>query len=39
MRYGVLAGRKGMLTKEMTFNAKSVEEVAAYFAARKARFA
>jgi DNA polymerase (family 10) len=39
MRYGVLAGRKGMLTKEMTFNAKSVEEAAAYFAARKARFA
>ena len=37
MRYGVLAGRKGMLTKEMTFNAKSVEEAAAYFAARKAR--
>ena len=39
MRYGVLAGRKGMLTKEMTFNAKSVEEAAAYFAARKAKFA
>ena len=37
MRYGVLAGRKGMLTKDMTFNAKSVDEVAAYFAARKAR--
>ncbi|TVT41898.1 DNA polymerase/3'-5' exonuclease PolX [Hymenobacter setariae] len=37
MRYGVLAGRKGMLTKEMTFNAKSADEVAAYFAARKAR--
>ncbi|RZK20334.1 MAG: DNA polymerase/3'-5' exonuclease PolX, partial [Hymenobacter sp.] len=35
MRYGVLAGRKGMLTKEMTFNAKSVDEAAAYFAARK----
>jgi DNA polymerase (family 10) len=39
MRYGVLAGRKGMLTKEMTFNTKSVDEAAAYFAARKARFA
>ena len=38
MRYGVLAGRKGMLTKEMTFNAKSVEEAAAYFEARKANF-
>ena len=39
MRYGVLAGRKGMLTKEMTFNTKSVKEVAAYFEARKAKFA
>jgi len=38
MRYGVLAGRKGMLTKEMTFNTKSVAEAAAYFAARKAQF-
>ncbi|UYZ65250.1 helix-hairpin-helix domain-containing protein [Hymenobacter weizhouensis] len=37
MRYGVLMGRKGGLTKDMTFNAKSVEEVAAYFAERKAR--
>ena len=37
MRYGVLAGRKGMLTKEMTFNTKSVAEAAAYFAARKER--
>ncbi len=36
MRYGVLMGRKGHLTKNMTFNAKSVEEVAAYFEARKA---
>jgi DNA polymerase (family 10) len=36
MRYGVLMGRKGHLTKEMTFNAKSVEEMAAYFEARKA---
>jgi DNA polymerase (family 10) len=36
MRYGVLMGRKGHLTKDMTFNAKSVEEVAAYFDARKA---
>ena len=36
MRYGVLMGRKGLLTKEMTFNAKSVTEVAAYFDARKA---
>jgi DNA polymerase (family 10) len=37
MRYGVLAGRKGMLTKEMTFNTKTVDEAAAYFAARKAK--
>ncbi|GAC1601120.1 MAG: helix-hairpin-helix domain-containing protein [Hymenobacter sp.] len=36
MRYGVLMGRKGHLTKEMTFNAKSVTDVAAYFAQRKA---
>ena len=36
MRYGVLMGRKGLLTKDMTFNAKSVEEAAAYFEARKA---
>ena len=35
MRYGVLSGRKGLLTKEMTFNTKPVEEVAAYFTARK----
>ncbi|PVY41952.1 helix-hairpin-helix domain-containing protein [Pontibacter virosus] len=34
MRYGVLVGRKGGLTKEMTFNAKSAEEVEAYFKAR-----
>lgn len=37
MRYGVLVGRKGGLTKEMTFNAKSVEEVEAYFKERKER--
>jgi len=36
MRYGVLMGRKGLLTKEMTFNAKPVAEVAAYFEQRKA---
>jgi DNA polymerase (family 10) len=35
MRYGVLVGRKGGLTPDMTFNAKSREEVAAYFAERK----
>ena len=36
MRYGVLMGRKGLLTKEMTFNTKSVDEAAAYFEKRKA---
>ncbi|MBC6696776.1 DNA polymerase/3'-5' exonuclease PolX [Hymenobacter sp. BT190] len=36
MRYGVFMGRKGGLTKEMTFNAKSAAEVAEYFAKRKA---
>ncbi len=37
MKYGVLVGRKGGLTKEMTFNAKPMEEVAAYFQERKAK--
>ncbi|NVO29991.1 helix-hairpin-helix domain-containing protein [Hymenobacter lapidiphilus] len=36
MRYGVLMGRKGGLTKSTTFNTKSVEEAAEYFARRKA---
>ncbi|MBG8552710.1 DNA polymerase/3'-5' exonuclease PolX [Hymenobacter guriensis] len=36
MHYGVLMGRKGGLTKAMTFNAKSAAEVAEYFARRKA---
>jgi DNA polymerase (family 10) len=35
MKYGVIVGRKGGLTKEMTFNAKSREEVAAYFENRQ----
>jgi DNA polymerase (family 10) len=35
MRYGVLMARKGGLTAEMTFNAKSREEVEAYFMQRK----
>jgi DNA polymerase (family 10) len=39
MRYGVFMGRKGGLTKEMTFNAYSVSEVAAHFATRKKRAA
>ncbi|MGY2131565.1 DNA polymerase/3'-5' exonuclease PolX [Hymenobacter sp. HD11105] len=37
MRYGVFMGRKGGLTKEMTFNALSRDEVAAYFAERKTK--
>ncbi|MDF7813379.1 DNA polymerase/3'-5' exonuclease PolX [Hymenobacter sp. YC55] len=36
MRYGVFMGRKGGLTKDMTFNAKSASEIADYFAKRKA---
>lgn len=35
MKYGVLVGRKGGLTKEMTLNTLSGEEIAAYFAERK----
>lgn len=35
MKYGVLVGRKGGLTKEMTLNCLSGEEIAAYFAQRK----
>ncbi len=37
MRYGLLVGRKGGLTKEMTFNALSADEVAAHFEKRKKR--
>ena len=36
MKYGVLVGRKGGLTKEMTLNSLSGEDIAAYFAQRKA---
>ncbi|CAN5891922.1 helix-hairpin-helix domain-containing protein [soil metagenome] len=35
MKYGVLMGRKGGLTKEQTFNALSADEVGAYFEERK----
>ncbi|MCU0400100.1 MAG: helix-hairpin-helix domain-containing protein [Algoriphagus sp.] len=35
MKYGVLVGRKGGLTKEMTLNALNGEEIASYFASRK----
>jgi len=37
MKYGVLVGRKGGLTKEMTLNSLSGEEIAAYFSGRKER--
>ncbi|MDX5345654.1 MAG: PHP domain-containing protein, partial [Hymenobacteraceae bacterium] len=35
MRYGVLVGRKGGLTKEMTLNALGLEEIEEYFEKRK----
>jgi DNA polymerase (family 10) len=35
MKYGVFAGRKGGLTKQMTFNALGVDEVENYFKQRK----
>jgi len=37
MKYGVLVGRKGGLTKEKTLNALSREELEVYFAERKKR--
>ncbi|MFY0650660.1 MAG: DNA polymerase/3'-5' exonuclease PolX [Cyclobacteriaceae bacterium] len=37
MYYGLLAGRKGGLTKEMTLNAKSLDEISNYFSTRKAK--
>jgi DNA polymerase (family 10) len=37
MKYGVLVGRKGGLTKEMTVNTLSEKEIAAYFSNRKAQ--
>lgn len=37
MRYGLLVGRKGGLTKEMTFNALSRDDVARHFESRKQR--
>lgn len=35
MKYGVIVGRKGGLTKDMTLNTKSVEELTEYFEERK----
>jgi DNA polymerase (family X) len=37
MVYGVYSGRKGGLTKDMTFNALSMPEVESHFASRKER--
>lgn len=37
MKYGVLVGRKGGLSKEMTFNALSSEEIDRYFKERKSK--
>jgi len=37
MQYGVLIGRKGGLTKEMTLNALSEKELSSYFELRKAK--
>ncbi len=39
MYYGLLAGRKGGLTAEMTFNALGVEEIGNYFRERKEKIA
>jgi DNA polymerase (family 10) len=35
MKYGVIAGRKGGLTKDMTFNAMSADAIGKYFQDRK----
>ncbi|WP_317165118.1 helix-hairpin-helix domain-containing protein [Cyclobacterium salsum] len=35
MKYGVIVGRKGGLTKDMTLNTKSAKELSRYFEARK----
>ncbi len=35
MRYGVLVGRKGGLTKDMTFNALNRDEIANYFESKR----
>lgn len=37
MYYGLLTGRKGGLTKEMTLNARSVDEISDFFQNRKAK--
>lgn len=37
MRYGVIAGRKGGLTREMTFNAIGLKEMEKYFEERKSK--
>ena len=37
MKYGVFTGRKGGLTKEMTFNAWDIEKVEEYLQTRKSK--
>jgi DNA polymerase (family 10) len=37
MQYGVLIGRKGGLTKEMTLNALSTKEISSFFETRKSK--
>lgn len=37
MKYGVLVGRKGGLTKDMTLNAMNLEEISSYFENRKSK--
>jgi DNA polymerase (family 10) len=37
MHYGTLAARKGGLTKQMTFNALSLEEIGKWFSVRKSK--
>jgi DNA polymerase (family X) len=37
MYYGLLAGRKGGLTADMTFNALTADEIGKYFAERKTK--
>ena len=37
IHYGMIVARKGMLTKQMTFNSRSVNEMEEYFTNRKAK--
>jgi DNA polymerase (family 10) len=37
MKYGVFVGRKGGLTKEMTFNTRNLSQVEAYLTNRRSK--